>query len=616
MIVPGQITSSGPALAGFGNQLYVGFQGNGTANPSNAVNIMYSGDGLNWATFLNGPAIPGQTTTSGPALAAFPNQDPTQSKLYVAFRGDGDNTVNIMSSADGQNWGDFLRIPGQTTQGRPALSVFPNQNKLYVAFQGNGSSRPSYTVNIMSSSDGESWDGFLSIPGQTTSAGPALAYFNNKLYVAFRGNGSSRPSHTVNIMSSSDGENWDDFLSIPGQTTSAGPALAVYNGMLYVAFRGDGDDTINVMSSRDGQNWSGFFRVAGQTTAGGPALVAFNNMLYVGWQGMDTQHSLNVAQILAPNWMQSNLGTLDDLPLEELCMPGSHDAGMSQFGTHTAFSTACNTQTQGLSLYNQLLAGVRYFDIRPVISAGVYKTGHYSHISVIGWQGGNGELIADIIDDINTFTASYSELIVLNSSHGYDTDNDYQNLTQAQWNSLFQQLRGLSHLFIAPPAASNLTNLTLGDFIGNDNPAVVVVLDYTQDGSTSGITLGGYASQGFYTNGTTTVGGQPYSATSLNVYNEYSNTDSLSFMESDQLAKMQQNALQPGRLFLLSFTLTQQGAVAPCILEQAATAVDPALPGWVIDNCSAALYPNILFEDAVGTDNAQVAVYINSNYAP
>jgi hypothetical protein len=306
--------------------------------------------------------------------------------------------------------------------------------------------------------------------------------------------------------------------------------------------------------------------------------------------------------------MQANIDLLGSRPLINIAIPGSHDAGMSTIGTGTAFSNAANTQTQTLSIGGQLAAGSRYFDIRPVISGGLYYTGHYSDVSEIdSWQGSDGESIANVISDINSFTSSNNELIIINLSHAYDTDggnSDYPIFTQDQWDALFAQLTGLEHLYVDPnPTTVDLTQVTLSTFIGS-SPAVVVIV---QPDDT--IDLGDYSSQGFY----------QYSQ--LNAYNEYSDTSDLSTMESDQLSKMATQRSTPTQsYFLLSWTLTQDTAevlgLGDSILDLANTA-DPALYTALPPALSSNTYPNILYVDNFQNDGMLVALAmsINTNYA-
>lgn len=125
-------------------------------------------------------------------------------------------------------------------------------------------------------------------------------------------------------------------------------------------------------------------------------------------------------------WMQSTLATLGPRKLSAVCIPGSHNAGMSVNTGQTAFVTDEQCLCQSLSVYGQLMAGSRYLDLRPVVTGGRFSTGHYSNVGKgIGWQGMNGERMKDVIADVNRFTAEYRELVVINLSHDIDTDTNY-----------------------------------------------------------------------------------------------------------------------------------------------------------------------------------------------
>ncbi|MBM7131139.1 twin-arginine translocation signal domain-containing protein [Dyella mobilis] len=309
-------------------------------------------------------------------------------------------------------------------------------------------------------------------------------------------------------------------------------------------------------------------------------------------------------------WMQNNIAQLGSRTLRELCMPGTHDAGMSALNSGTAFAYTCNTVTQTNGILGQLQNGSRYFDIRPVISGGQYVTGHYSEISQLNsWQGGNGQSIASIIDDVNTFTASNDELVILYLSHDLDTDlgnSSYAALTQAQWDSLLQMLQqGLDNLYTDAPIGADLTTLTLGTFIGNDSPAVIVVVDP----SASGISLGSFAGEGFYL------------PANFPVYNQYSDTNDLSSMVSDQLAKMAAQRPNPqASYFLLSWTLTQSSdeavfcdaGLADGILTLANQA-NAQLSSQLLPACSAQTFPNIVYIDNLTSSVGVVSLAMQIN---
>ena len=152
-------------------------------------------------------------------------------------------------------------------------------------------------------------------------------------------------------------------------------------------------------------------------------------------------------------WMQANLATLGGRTLRQLCMPATHDSGMSQIGSCRG-AIADNTQTQTQGILGQLTQGARYFDIRPVISDGIFVTGHYGYVPAVkAVEGCNGQSIAGIISDINSFTSDRAELIILSLGGDWNTDvggPNYRSLNQGEWNSLLQELQGINALYHGP----------------------------------------------------------------------------------------------------------------------------------------------------------------------
>lgn len=124
-------------------------------------------------------------------------------------------------------------------------------------------------------------------------------------------------------------------------------------------------------------------------------------------------------------WMQDNLDALGCRQLREICMPGSHDAGMSEFNSPTFGVTDYETLTQTLDISGELHAGARYFDIRPVINGGHYGTGHFT-----GVFGADGQSMQDIIWDINNFTDTNAELIILAFASSVNRDNNFKTFNR------------------------------------------------------------------------------------------------------------------------------------------------------------------------------------------
>jgi len=306
------------------------------------------------------------------------------------------------------------------------------------------------------------------------------------------------------------------------------------------------------------------------------------------------------------DWMQNNISLLGNLPLRNMCITGSHDAGMSVFTSGTAGAFECNTLTQSNSIRDQLMLGARYFDIRPVISAGQYYTGHYGYLLNTSWQGANGQSVRAVIDDINNFTSQHRELIVLNLSHSLNTDagRDYRAFTQQEWDGLFSELRSISDLYISSDPDVDLTRLTLGQFISGQ-PAVVVILEL-DDGDKDKIHLpAGLQGQGFYL----------YS--SFNAYNSYAEKNDVGVMADDQFGKMREN--MPSSYFLLSWTLTQSPLQATTCktglassIRELADEANEQLATLLSPQVTRNNYPNIIYVDnVISTGTAAMAMSVN-----
>lgn len=190
-------------------------------------------------------------------------------------------------------------------------------------------------------------------------------------------------------------------------------------------------------------------------------------------------------------WMNMNLSKWQDRTLRQLCVPASHDSGMSVCTWSTLAASPWSIITQYCNVYQQLMLGVRYFDIRPVHHSGKWVSGHYTYVDQLSsWQGGDGQPIEDIINQINQFiTDGHNELIVLSISHaqiindrgGASTfeQGDFKDLDVGQWKELHDLLDGIRGRWDG--SANDLTQVPLKNFIGPANgtnrSSVVLLFD-------------------------------------------------------------------------------------------------------------------------------------------
>jgi hypothetical protein len=113
------------------------------------------------------------------------------------------------------------------------------------------------------------------------------------------------------------------------------------------------------------------------------------------------------------NWMKNMYDVIKDRQIQHVIMPGTHDSGMSTIsGKILGGGISENTQTQGISIYDQLYAGARYFDLRVGSVHSVTNNSDYSfwtmHVNDETAEialGNTGESLDSVISEINQFTA-------------------------------------------------------------------------------------------------------------------------------------------------------------------------------------------------------------------
>jgi hypothetical protein len=117
---------------------------------------------------------------------------------------------------------------------------------------------------------------------------PGLTMFNGKLYMAWKG---IELDDRI-FFTSFDGKNWAPQQQVPGVGTSSGVSLAVFSNQLYMAWKGEGPDQGIYWSSFNGSSWAPQQRVQGVLTSTGPWLAVFNNALYMAWKGAEGDQRL------------------------------------------------------------------------------------------------------------------------------------------------------------------------------------------------------------------------------------------------------------------------------------------------------------------------------------
>jgi len=288
------------------------------------------------------------------------------------------------------------------------------------------------------------------------------------------------------------------------------------------------------------------------------------------------------------NWMK---GLSDGLRLDQIMMPGSHDAGMSEL-SHCAppFGADGYTQTQSGSIGSQLTYGSRYFDIRVDYDYDELVTYHRTD----GW-GCNGQNLISVLDQAQSFLNSHpSETAIFKFSHIRDYEGHDPAVTKQKIDTLLNNYSAV--IYDGSSADVNLATLPLGNLRGK----MILVFDYND-----------------YINPTTgrfrymdsdTVAANA----NISVFDQYSDTSDYGTMRADQIQKWQAHGgMGTGHLFLLSWTLTAS-ATSPSVKSMADYA-NAQLPSVLYGQIVAAGFskPNIVYIDYVSSTVAQSIILYN-----
>jgi len=190
----------------------------------------------------------------------------------------GDPSLRIGGTTKGLWSRQQLTRGDRGTSHGPAVASF--QNKLFMTWKGKLDD-----VHIFQSAfAGNVWSPQQLTSGDRgTSDGPALAVFQNKLHMVWKGLGDDpRIFHSV-----FNGAAWtSQALTSVDRGTSATPALAVFQNKLHMVWKGKLDDVRIFHSVYDGASWTPQKLTSGDRgTSTAPALAVFQNKLHMVWKG-------------------------------------------------------------------------------------------------------------------------------------------------------------------------------------------------------------------------------------------------------------------------------------------------------------------------------------------
>ncbi len=233
-----------------------------------------------------------ETTEFGVAVAAV-NGTFVAEHAYLAWAGSGNHRVNVARSDDA----DHHVAHDDTALDHVALAS--DGNTVWTVWTGTN---PGHNLNVYAGTPGDPFAAKIVRGGDSSPSGPAAALFNGQLAIAYRGNDGGL---YVTLDGAAPGS---PATRIGTEATSLGPAISTYGGRLYVAWIGtDGQGTINLISSADGHSWDSKWTLWGQSSRYTPALLGSDpGRVYVAWTGMDGGQSLNLGYVATADLGQAN----------------------------------------------------------------------------------------------------------------------------------------------------------------------------------------------------------------------------------------------------------------------------------------------------------------------
>lgn len=287
------------------------------------------------------------------------------------------------------------------------------------------------------------------------------------------------------------------------------------------------------------------------------------------------------------NWMSYLSG---DTLLNELVMPGSHDAGMGETNDCTRTRASLYFQSQGHNVGEQLEFGSRYFDLRVDYHDDTLVTYHFHE-----GDGCYGQSLRDILYQTQTFLGEHTtETTILKFSHISKGTGSDPKETKKKIVELLYHFGAFAYMNLDSDV--NLANIPLSALAGK----MVVVLDFGK-GVDPKIGLFRYQD-----------GSKAEPGANLTVYDQFANTQHYDKMKKTELGKWgRHGGLNQDFLFLLSWTLTTKSKknTVHSLADEANAHLPNVLYGQITDQGESK--PNIVYVDYLDRDVAQCIIQYN-----
>ncbi|MFA8300844.1 MAG: hypothetical protein ACEPOV_11825 [Hyphomicrobiales bacterium] len=310
--------------------------------------------------------------------------------------------------------------------------------------------------------------------------------------------------------------------------SGAQPDVALLdNGYVIEVHKSEGvkDNLWSTVGQVNGNNIN-WYRTSEYYDNGASPAVSANDQIAIQTHDANTTTGIwaSVSQITdRANWMYDSMSVIGDKKFCDITFPGSHDAGMYPSSL---------AQTQNKNFYQQLTAGIRFFDVRPNSEMHVYH-------GPVG-----GPSVDEVLNDVKHFMdEGHNELVVLKFSH-------FKDFNDGVYSTLAQKIKDkLGPYLYVNNTNKRLADITMEDYLGTGGKVLILMegeyaINHHQDGIYT-----------YRDNYDSNIG-----EADIVFYDDYTDTTDYGRMRSDQLNKYYNydglSSNKESDMFLLSWTLT------------------------------------------------------------
>jgi M6 family metalloprotease-like protein len=277
-----ETSDAGPDLVRAGDQIVLAWKGKG----NQYLNTLSSdvSDAESGFPLFRGKQVHMVESPSSPETFRFNNRK--QNNFSMAWDPPGSGPVQF---AKAEGVGSVIENGRETGPTKPLFKSksSPSATKFdgstWMAFSAEEGSR----IRVLFAPFNVGLWGEAETLDETTPVAPAICGFDGHLYIAWKGLGNDK----VNVIRSTDGRKFQDKIILDEETEHS-PCLVSHRGELLLAWTGK-DGRLNVMQSQDGKQWADK-TILSETSIASPALLSVGKKLVWAWTKDDKENSLGI----------------------------------------------------------------------------------------------------------------------------------------------------------------------------------------------------------------------------------------------------------------------------------------------------------------------------------